>query len=151
RSPVQVDIRLSTGRCPSRYRPPRFRGVTRDRAVARISAKTKWAGLLSSNPPELFVFQSLLPCCLLKSLSPSQCSLELRCCFQHLRPPPLIDLAAYPQPMQQHRQLTRYRHHGPLLRFLFPLSRNLQPPSLQVRFRSSPAQYVLGALHQQRP
>lgn len=41
----------------------------------------------------------------------------------------LVHLTAYPQSMQQHRQLPRHRHHGALLRILAATCRQLHSPT----------------------
>src|SRR4029434_5881176 len=62
----------------------------------------------------------------------------------------LVHFPAHPQPVQQHRQLTSHRHHRTLLRILAPAGGQLQPPALQIRIRTAPAQNAVRRLHQQR-
>src|SRR6266571_2313270 len=67
----------------------------------------------------------------------------------------LILLSAHPQPVQQHPQLARHRHHRSpfgFLPFTLLVSTLRQPhtPALQVRVRPAPAQDVMRPLHQQR-
>ena len=61
----------------------------------------------------------------------------------------LIDFAARPESVQQHRQFAGHRHHRPLLGILPTPAGQLQPPAPQVTVRTEGAQNVLGAPHQQ--
>jgi hypothetical protein len=62
-----------------------------------------------------------------------------------------VHLAAYPQSMQQHRQLARDRYHRSFLG-VFPSSlRQLEPPAPQITILSKRSQNVMGPLHQKRP
>ena len=61
-----------------------------------------------------------------------------------------VHLSAYPQPMQQHRQFSRHRHHRSLLG-IFPSSLGqLQSPAPQIAVFSKRPQNVMRSLHQHR-
>src|SRR6185503_528353 len=62
----------------------------------------------------------------------------------------LVHFPTHPQPVQQHRQLASHRHHRTLLGVLAAARGLLQPPPLQIRIRTAPAQNTVRRLHQQR-
>jgi hypothetical protein len=52
--------------------------------------------------------------------------------------------------MEQHRQLSRGRHHGSLLAVPSTTVRQLQAPAPEITVHPERTQNVLGCLHQQR-
>src|SRR5947209_4238168 len=63
----------------------------------------------------------------------------------------VVHLAAHPQVMQQHGELSGRGNDGPLLPTFSAALGQLQPPAPQVTIRPERAQNVLCPLHQQRP
>jgi hypothetical protein len=61
-----------------------------------------------------------------------------------------VHFSAYPQAMQQHRQLSCCCNHRPLLPILATTLGQLQTPAPQVAVRSKRTQNVVRSLHQQR-
>src|ERR1700680_5041561 len=61
-----------------------------------------------------------------------------------------VYLSAYPQPMQQHRQLSSHCHDGSLLGIFSTSLRKLQPPSPQITVLSKRPQNVVRSLHHHR-
>lgn len=73
------------------------------------------------------------------------------CCLRLAVAQRVINLAAYPQPMQQHRQLSRHGHNRTLLCILPSSRRQLQPPPAQITIFSKRSQDVVRPLYHQRP
>src|SRR5580698_9702269 len=63
----------------------------------------------------------------------------------------LVHFSAYPQAMEQHRQLSRSGHDGALLPASAAALGQLQPPTPQIAVHTKRSQNVLRSLHQQRP
>jgi hypothetical protein len=62
----------------------------------------------------------------------------------------VVDFAAHPQVMQQHRQLSRSRHDGSFLSVSSPTLGQFQTPASEITVDTERSQNVLRSLHQQR-
>ena len=66
-------------------------------------------------------------------------------------PKGFINFPRHPQPMQQHRKLTRYRHYRPLFGILPPSGSQGQTPTPQIAVRTKRPQDILTASDQKPP